>query len=131
MSFMALKNAHIGLAYLTVALFFLRGLHRLILKPQHPTTMQKTFNYISYAVDIPLFALGITLLAILSINPATTTWMASKLIFLVLYIAIGVFAFRPILSVRMRWFCFAASLLCWVMMYNTVRTHLSFWQWFA
>lgn len=131
MSFMALKHAHIGLAYLTVILFLLRGLQRLVLKPVQPTVVQKTFNYISYAVDIPLFALGITLLVKLSINPATTAWMASKLTFLLLYIAIGVFAFRPILSLRARWFCFAVALLCWVMMYKTARTHLPFWQWFA
>lgn len=129
MSFMALKNAHIGLAYLTILLFVPRGLHRLVAQPTSPGATQKLFNYLSYAVDIPLFALGITLLVTLSINPVATPWMSTKLVFLLLYIAIGVFAFRPILSIRARWICFVVAILCWALMYKTARTHLPFWLW--
>ncbi|HLR16712.1 MAG TPA: SirB2 family protein [Alcanivoracaceae bacterium] len=129
MSYIALKHAHMGLAYLTVILFIFRGLHRLVPTSSTASLSQRVFDYVSYAVDIPLLVLGLMLLSTLQINPAITPWIGTKLVWLVVYIVLGVFAYRPVLSKRARWLCFGLAILCWVMMFTTAKTHLPFWQW--
>src|SRR5699024_5436924 len=95
MSYIALKHAHMGLAYLTVILFIFRGVHRLVPTSSPASLSQRVFDYVSYAVAIPLLVLSLMLLSTLQINPAITPWIGTKLVWLVVYIVLGVFAYRP------------------------------------
>src|SRR5699024_4716454 len=131
MGYLAIKHAHMVLAFATIILFTGRGLYRLLVAPNKLGVVQKSVNYASYGVDILLLVLGLYLLSIWASTDAPLVWIGSKLIFLVLYIAVGVFAFRPILPKHYRWLCFALALLFWMLMYKTAKLKLPFWQWFG
>lgn len=131
MGYLAIKHAHIGLAFATLLLFASRGLYRLLMAPTAAGVIQKSLNYVSYGVDIFLLVLGLYLLSVWAGTDASLVWVGSKLVFLALYIVVGVLAYRPILSVHYRWLCFALALFFWVLMYKTAKLKLPFWQWFG
>ncbi len=124
-----IKNVHIGMAYTTGLLFLLRGLYRLLWRERMHLGLKKSVDRLSYLVDTLLLAMGISLLFILKLNPVTTAWVASKLVLLIVYVGLGVFAFRQRLSLAGRWSCFALALVCWLLMYQTARLHLPIWMW--
>lgn len=124
-----IKHFHIGMAYLTVLLFVLRGLYRLLAGERVHLGLRKITDRISYGVDTLLLVMGILLLFILELNPVTTGWLSSKLGLLIAYIILGVFAFRNRLPLAARWLCFALAIGCWVMMFKTARLHQPVWMW--
>ncbi len=124
-----IKHFHMGMAYLTIVLFTLRGLYRLAGGERVNLRLRKLTDRISYGVDTLLLLMGILLLVILQLNPVTTAWLSSKLGFLVAYVILGVFAFRNRLPMAARWLCFALAIGCWVLMYLTAKKHLPLWMW--
>lgn len=124
-----IKHFHMGMAYLTVVLFTLRGLYRLAGGAKINLRLRKLTDRISYGVDSLLLIMGILLLVILQLNPITTAWLSSKLGFLVAYVILGVFAFRDRLPMAGRWLCFALAIGCWVLMFLTAKKHLPLWMW--
>lgn len=124
-----IKQFHIGMAYLTVTLFTLRGLYRLIGGERVSLRLRKVTDRISYGVDTLLLVMGILLLVILQLDPLSVAWLSSKLGLLVAYVILGVFAFRNRLPLAARWMAFALALGCWVLMYKTARLHLPLWMW--
>lgn len=124
-----IKQFHIGMAYLTVTLFTLRGLYRLIGGERVSLKLRKVTDRISYGVDTLLLVMGILLLVILQLGPLSVAWLSSKLGLLVAYVILGVFAFRNRLPLAARWVAFALALGCWVLMYKTARLHLPLWMW--
>ncbi|MFB1011934.1 MAG: SirB2 family protein [Thiopseudomonas sp.] len=124
-----IKQFHIGMAYLTVTLFTLRGLYRLIGGERVSLRLRKVTDRISYGVDTLLLVMGILLLVILQLDPLSVAWLSSKLGLLVAYVILGVFAFRNRLPLAARWLAFALALGCWVLMYKTARLHLPLWMW--
>lgn len=124
-----IKHFHIGMAYLTITLFVLRGLYRLLGGERVNAKLRKITDRISYGVDTLLLLMGILLLVILQMNPVTIGWLSSKLALLVVYVVLGVFAFRNRLPLAGRWLCFVLAVGCWVLMYKTARLHLPLWMW--
>ncbi len=124
-----IKHFHIGMAYLTVTLFVLRGVYRLLGGERFSLRLRTVTNRISYGVDTLLLLMGILLLVVLQLNPLAVAWLSSKLGLLVAYVILGVFAFRNRLPLALRWLCFALAIGCWVLMYKTARLHLPLWMW--
>lgn len=124
-----IKHFHMGMAYLTIMLFVLRGLYRLTAGEGVNLRARKITDRISYGVDTLLLVMGILLLMILQLNPMTTPWLSSKLGFLVAYVILGVFAFRQHFSMVKRWVSFALAIGCWVLMLLTAKKHLPVWMW--
>lgn len=124
-----IKNAHIGMAYTTVLLFVLRGLYRLLWQERANALLRKLTDRLSYVVDTLLLSLAILLLFMLGLNPLAIAWVGSKLVWLLIYIGLGVAAFRRGLALPWRWLAFALAIGCWWMMYQTARLHAAFWQW--
>ena len=81
-----LKSAHIGLVLVSGCLFALRG--ALVLAGQS-WAMAKPWRMLSYGIDTLLLAAGVTLWALLSLNPVASPWLGTKLLLLVLYIVLG------------------------------------------
>lgn len=125
--YVLIKNFHIGLTYLTIVLFVLRGSYRLLAGDKINLRLRKTTDRLSYGVDTLLLLMAILLLIILSLNPVTTSWLSSKLGLLIAYVILGVFAFRNKLPMAARWLCFALAIACWVLMYKTARLHVPVW----
>lgn len=124
-----IKHFHIGMAYLTLALFVPRGLYRLLAGEGANLKVRKLTDRISYGVDSLLLLMAVLLLVILQLNPMAVAWLSSKLGLLGAYVILGVFAFRKGLPQAARWLCFLLAIGCWVLMYKTARLHLPLWAW--
>lgn len=119
--YLLVKNIHIGLVLLSGSLFVLRGLWVLIAGSGAP--LQKKVNRLSYVIDSCLLLAAVLLLVILDYAPLAAAWLQVKLILLVLYVVLGVLAFRNKYSMRVRWLAYAAALLCFALMYYSARLH--------
>jgi uncharacterized membrane protein SirB2 len=100
-----IKAAHIALVLASGGLFAVRGL--LLLLGQQ-WARAAVVRYLSYTIDSALLTAALMLLVVLKLNPFTTAWLATKLVLLLLYIALGVVAMR-----RERSGCWPTSVRCW------------------
>lgn len=115
-----IKMAHIGLVVASGLLFAARGL--LVLLGQRWANAA-TLRYLSYTIDTSLLTAALMLLAVLHLNPFTTAWLAVKLILLVVYIVLGVFALRRARGRRTRVLMYFAALAVFGFMYSVARAH--------
>ncbi len=86
-----LKDAHVALAYLTVAGFVVRGIWSVI---GSPLREQLWVRIAPHVIDTLLLALGVTLAVMLSISPLEHAWLNAKIIGLLAYIGFGVMTMR-------------------------------------
>ncbi|NLY14142.1 MAG: SirB2 family protein [Gammaproteobacteria bacterium] len=119
-----IKNIHIGLALLSGSLFALRGLWVLLVGSGQG--LQKTVNRFSYVVDSCLLLAALLLLSALNFTPLSAAWLQAKLVLLLLYVLLGVLAFRAKYGITVRWLAYCAALLCFAGMYYSARLHLPF-----
>ena len=116
-----IKQVHVFLALLSGALFAVRGGFALA-GARWPQALP--VKWLSYAVDTSLLTAALMLLTILP-------W-AAKLVLVVAYVVLGVFAMRPRRSRHARATCYAAALLVFANIYGIARTHHPLgwlWQW--
>ncbi|MEZ5560305.1 MAG: SirB2 family protein [Pseudomonadales bacterium] len=85
-----LKMLHVGLAYLTVLGFVVRGIWSLT---DSPLRQQKWVKILPHVVDTLLLALGVTMAVQLSLSPVSG-WLGAKLVGLLAYIGFGVLTMR-------------------------------------
>lgn len=88
---LALKHLHMSLAILSVAGFFIRGLWHLQNARYVTLTLTKVLPHI---IDSALLMSALALLYIYQWNPFSTPWLTAKLCALVIYIGLGIVAFR-------------------------------------
>tara|TARA_R110002167_G_scaffold247863_2_gene453754 strand:+ start:128629 stop:129021 length:393 start_codon:yes stop_codon:yes gene_type:complete len=86
-----IKNLHIMLALVSVALFAYRWLRSICtstgFKPKH-------LKVLTHFNDTLLLLTGVVLVALLQMNVADQAWLIAKLIALVVYIGLGVLAIK-------------------------------------
>lgn len=111
---------HIGLVLASGLLFAVRG--ALVLAGQS-WAMAKPWRWLSYGMDTLLLAAGLTLWALLSLNPVTSPWLGVKLLLLVLYIALGSLALKRAPTPAARRFSYAGALVVYLFMISVARTH--------
>lgn len=110
-----LKVLHIGLALASGAFFAIRGLMRL-LGARWP--MAAPVRHASYTLDSLLLLSGIALLWALRLSPLATSWLAVKLLLIVLYILLGIAAMR-----RRRLGAYLGALALFLSAYAVARSH--------
>lgn len=115
-----IKHAHIGLALLSGALFALRGL-LLFLGASWPNAAP--LRYLSYAIDTALLTAAMMLLTILPGSLYANGWLAVKVVLIVCYVVLGVFALRRGRTRGVRAGCYVAALLVFVQIYFVARSH--------
>lgn len=116
----SLKHAHIGLALVSVVLFALRGgAVQMGLRWPRARAVRMT----SYAIDTGLLAAGLALVAILPGGLFANGWLVAKLVLLVVYVVLGVYAMRRARSRAGRLLCYLAALATFAMIYGIARTH--------
>ena len=123
------KPAHVALALASGGLFAVRGTAVLA---GAPWAMARSVRLTSYSIDTALLFAGVTLLALLRLNPFSTPWLGVKLALLPVYIVFGSMALKRARSARILWF--AAAVLCYALMISVARSHdplgfLRFVQW--
>lgn len=89
--YMALRHLHILAVVLSGSLFLLRGIG-IFAGAAWPKA--SPVRYLSYAIDTLLLLAAILLTTIIHQYPFVQGWLTVKVVLLVLYIALGVLAFR-------------------------------------
>lgn len=115
-----IKHAHIGLALLSGGLFALRGA-LLLTGLRWPNAAP--VRYLSYTIDTALLTAAMMLLTILPGALYANGWLATKIVLLVAYVVLGVFALRRGRTRRARAICYVAAMLLFAQVYFIARTH--------
>lgn len=116
----AIKDAHIGLALLSGALFAVRGIGTLC---GMRFALSASVRRASVVIDTSLLTTAVLLLVALQLNPFTTPWLQMKLGLLVAYIGFGALALKRAPTHASRAIAFAAALLCYTAMIAVAHTH--------
>lgn len=102
-----IKLVHIACVILSGSLFFIRGS---LLLSGFRIGDHTVLRYLSYAIDTTLLTAALMLVTLLQQYPFVNAWLTVKVLLLVLYIALGVFALRRGKSRAVRARCFVAAL---------------------
>lgn len=119
-SYIAIKHAHIACVGLSVSLFALRGLAVLA---GWSFGNHAWARRLSMAVDTCLLIFGVWLVVLLGLNPILVPWLGLKLLLLVVYIVLGVFALKRASSWRGKLLCYLAALAVVFWMFGMARAH--------
>jgi uncharacterized membrane protein SirB2 len=93
-----LKHTHLTALAISFLLFFVRGY---LMMRESNTTKHKVFLIAPHIVNLILIGTGISLAVLLHLNPAGESWLAIKLVALVIYIILGILTFKhPNINVR-------------------------------
>jgi len=111
---------HIGCVIASGSLFFTRGCMMLA---GLPTANHVALRRISVAIDSLLLVAAIALTIIIHQYPFVQAWLTVKVILLVVYIVLGVFALRRGRTRAIRTACFAAAMVVFLFIVNVARTH--------
>lgn len=91
MDYMILKLAHVASAILSFSLFFMRGVWMM---RASPALQRRWVKIVPHLNDTLLLASAVALAVITHRNPVEETWLAAKISGLLLYIVLGMTAFR-------------------------------------
>ena len=89
--YLLLKNTHVTCVVLSYLGFFVRGIWMM---RASPLLERRWVRIVPHVVDTLLLASAIALAVLLRQNPLVQPWLAAKIIALVAYIVLGVFALR-------------------------------------
>lgn len=99
--------AHVAAVIASGSLFCVRG--ALALRGW-PHVMHPALRYGSMAIDTALLAAGVTLMFVIGQYPFVDGWLTTKLILLVVYIALGTLALKRARTQTMRVTCYLLAL---------------------
>lgn len=115
-----IRFVHILAISLSGGLFALRGMGALagMRWPQWATV-----RYLSYSIDTVLLTAALMLVTILPSAMFANGWLTVKLVLVVVYVVLGVFALRRGRTRGMRAGCYAAALLVFAAIVGIARMH--------
>lgn len=109
MIYTALKATHVSCALVSIALFFTRGIWLF----HHPGRLKSTWvRVVPHVVDSLLLLSAVGLVMVTNQYPGDLIWLNVKIACLLLYIALGMAAFRFLKERR-------AKLIAWVLALST------------
>ena len=82
---------HVTLVVASGAFFFLRGIWML---QENPLLQIKPVRVLPHVIDTFLLLSGFYLAHLINMYPGTTDWLTTKLVLLVVYIVLGMFALK-------------------------------------
>lgn len=115
-----IKQFHIVIALLSGAIFAVRGAF-VLGGARWPQALP--VKWLSYAVDTALLTAAMMLLTILPWAMFGNGWLLTKLVLIVVYVALGVFALRRGRTRRVRALCYVLALLVFGAIYGIARAH--------
>ena len=107
-NFELLKLLHISCAFLSIGGFTLRGYWMFT---DNPRLRQRATRVLPHMVDTLLLGSAIGMLVIWQMNPLSLSWLTAKIIALLVYIGLGMVAFRFGATRQMRRVAFGLALL--------------------
>ncbi len=122
-----IRQAHLALVVLSGALFALRGAG-VLAGARWP--LHKALRVGSVVIDTLLLAAGVSLWALLQLNPLRDHWLGAKLVLLVLYIVLGSWALKRAGSTAARaaFFVAALTVLATMVSIGWMRHPLGLWR---
>ena len=120
-----IRDVHILAITLSGCLFALRGLG-LLLGMRWP--QWAPVKYLSYTIDTVLLTAALMLLTILPGAMFANGWLTVKLVLVVVYVVLGVFALRKARTPASRALFYALALLTFLTIVGIARMH-SPWGW--
>lgn len=111
---------HIGCVIASGSLFFTRGCMMLA---GLPVANHTALRRLSVVIDSLLLAAAIALTMIIHQYPFVQAWLTVKVLLLVVYIVLGVFALRRGRTRAIRATYFAAALVVFLFIVSVARTH--------
>jgi len=115
-----LKLVHVSAVTLSFTLFFLRGIWLL---RGSPIMRQRWVKIVPHSIDTVLLASAIGLAWQLGATPFNSPWLAAKIVALLLYIGLGMLAFRFARSNRQRLAAWLAALFTFAYIVRVAMTH--------
>jgi uncharacterized membrane protein SirB2 len=90
-SYLLLKQAHMGFAFTSIALFALRYL-AMLFRPRLLAWLP--LRIVPHVVDTFLLACGLALAILLHLDPMHQPWLLAKIVGLIAYVILGTFALK-------------------------------------
>ncbi|HET7162732.1 MAG TPA: SirB2 family protein [Rhodanobacteraceae bacterium] len=118
--YLQLLWTHVGCVIASGSLFFMRGCMMLA---GLPAANHVALRRISVVIDSLLLAAAIALTTIIHQYPFVQAWLTVKVILLVVYIVLGVFALRRGRTRAIRAGFFAAAMIVFLFIVTVARTH--------
>jgi uncharacterized membrane protein SirB2 len=118
-----IKFVHVLCVILSGSLFAVRGL---VMLAGSSFTNHAALRYLSYAIDTTLLTAALMLITILHQYPFVQAWLTVKVLLLVVYIVLGVFALRRAQSGRTRAICYIAALAVYLSIVSVALAHNPF-----
>jgi len=115
-----IRLVHIAAVFASGGLFFLRGAG-VQLGAQWP--MVAPLRYLSYTIDTVLLTAALMLASLLHQYPFVHAWLTVKVLLLVVYIVLGMFALRRGRTRMARLGCWVLALLVYALIVSVARTH--------
>jgi uncharacterized membrane protein SirB2 len=115
-----IKFAHVLCVVLSGSLFALRG--ALMLAGTHIAN-HVALRYLSYAIDTTLLTAALMLASMLHQYPFVHAWLTVKVLLLVLYVALGIFALRRGKSRKVRGLFLLAALAVFAFIASVAHLH--------
>ncbi|HSE12140.1 MAG TPA: SirB2 family protein, partial [Rudaea sp.] len=84
---------------------------------------QALVRYASYAIDTTLLTAALMLVTILHQYPFVQAWLTIKVLLLVVYVVLGVFALRRGRTRRVRATCYVAALAAYLSIVGVALAH--------
>ncbi|MBS0569962.1 MAG: SirB2 family protein [Proteobacteria bacterium] len=118
--YLLIKSIHIWCVALSGSLFTLRGMMMLggSVRVYHPA-----LKYLSYLIDTTLLTAAVLLTLIIHQYPFVQSWLTAKVLLLVVYIVLGVFALRRGRSRSGRAGFFVAALAVYLFIVSIAIAH--------
>jgi uncharacterized membrane protein SirB2 len=92
MDYALLLKLHLATVAISIALFVLRGIWRML---DSPMLKRKWVKIVPHLNDTLLLAAAIGMLVVAGLNPLDHDWLMAKIIALIVYIGLGTVALRP------------------------------------
>ena len=115
-----IKFVHVLCVILSGSLFAVRGL---LMLAGSRLANQAIVRYLSYAIDTTLLTAALMLTSILRQYPFAQSWLTAKVLLLVVYIVLGVFALRRGRTRAIRAACYVAALAVFLFIVSIARLH--------
>jgi uncharacterized membrane protein SirB2 len=118
--YLVLRHVHITCAALTIVLFVLRGS---LMLAESPWQQNVVLRYLPHAVDTVLLTSALMLTTVIRQYPFAAGWLTTKVVLLVVYIALGSVALKRGRTKQVRIVAFVAALATVGYLVTVARAH--------
>ncbi|MER3547284.1 MAG: regulator SirB [Rhodanobacteraceae bacterium] len=115
-----IRDVHVAAVIASGFLFCTRGALALA---RRPNVMHPVLRYGSIAIDTVLLAAGIALMFVIHQYPFVDGWLTTKLVLLIVYIALGTFALKRARTQGIRTMCYLLALATFAYIISVAIAH--------